>query len=458
VQYREFRIQVENDHDVTIVRPSGVPRSCKIPMDTLRRQTIGIFQDWLAAGKITTREEVIVLGTHLYEGLFDPSARRELEDALAKAEAEEDTALRIVLSFAPDAPELAQMPWEYLYFPDTETGGNGYFIAAMRDWLTLSREVPLVLEEAQSESPPLKVLLVVSKPDDLVAVKAEEVIGLVQELADEHPEMITIDRLDNPTKRSLAQKVAAFEPHVLHFFGHGKWDRDRERGTLGILREDGGGTLWVTDADLADLIKPPPRLIFLHACEGARTESYRAFRGVALLLVRNRVPAVIAMQFEIENKLARAFAITFYQSLAARNPIDVAVRDGRREIGMFSDDDEENFSRRGFGSPVVYLQQGHGIVIAEAADESPSRSEPTQLRRQPCPYPRCDAMVLSTNKFCPTCRRPISTCPNPACGSLYPVEEGFCADCGYDARAGRPGAPAPVTELASVRGTGMSGG
>lgn len=442
MQFRVFRLQVENDDEVYLTPPNGVGKRLKLDMTPLRRQTIDVLANLLARGKLDRRDQLKVLGTHLFEGLFDPRAADALRDAFAEIERSEDV-LRIVLSFEPEARELGEMPWEYLYLPDSDRGA-GFFLAAMQKRLTLMREVPLVPAlggVSGSVEPPLKVLLVVSAPvrdvdGDLGSVRAQEVIDKIQELAASRPGALEIDMLDEPSKRALADRVESFEPHVIHFFGHGRYNRLERRGELALVQEyDPETAVWVDDQSFADCVKPPPKLIFLHACEGARSESYEGFRGVALQLVNSRVPAVIAMQFEIENKVATRFATTFYESLGQGKEIDEAVRDGRRELGLFADDTEESFAGRAFGSPVVYLQQGLGIAIAR-------RPEPAPLPvRRDCPYQNCFGTLLPGSRFCPSCKREVGICPNCQAPE-YPVAEGFCSICGYD--ASRPPATAPA--------------
>ena len=108
-----------------------------------------------------------------------------------------------------------------------------------------------------------------------------------------------------------------------------------------------------------------PRLIFLHTCEGdkedkedAESESYDGFKKLALELVYSQVPAVVAMQYPVKNRVAIKFAETFYQCLGEGKRIDEAVQEGRLELGRYLD--EQNFSSRAFGSPMVYLQKCRG--------------------------------------------------------------------------------------------------
>jgi hypothetical protein len=437
MEYKEFRVIIEDESRIRIIKPSGVSRPGTIQMDRLKEKIIKIFSRWLAEGKITTREELVVLGSYLYNGLFNDDISEVFKDEFDKIQnqRESSTVLRLVLEFESKARKLAEMPWEYIYYPDSERE-KGFFIAT-RSRLILARHVPLDEERFKDLKPdekPLRILIVVSKPEGLGIVNADPVIETIKELKGRLPHAIATDELPQPTKRSLAQKVNTFRPHVLHFIGHGQYKG--EGGSLALVMErDQKTPLWISDVDLADCFADyQPRLIFLHACEGAHTESYEAFRGVALQLVYSKVPAVVAMQYPIENNVANSFADKFYQSLGEGKPIDVAVQDGRLELAMYLNEGQ-NFSSRAFGSPVIYLQTAEGIIITQVDPEKSQQSSTALDDRVRCPYHyaehRCTGWVpsvLPSNfKVCMTCGKTLIQCPK---GHVMGEELGICS-CGY---------------------------
>jgi CHAT domain-containing protein len=73
------------------------------------------------------------------------------------------------------------------------------------------------------------------------------------------------------------------------------------------------------------------RLVVLNACEGARISPEDPFSGVAQTLVRESIPAVIAMQFEITDDAAVAFAEDFYRATAQGYPVDAALTAAQME-------------------------------------------------------------------------------------------------------------------------------
>jgi hypothetical protein len=144
------------------------------------------------------------------------------------------------------------------------------------------------------------------------------------------------------------------EWHVLHFIGHGDFDLDRDEGVLALVRENGRADL-VAAHRLVDLLRqarPMPRLVVLNSCSGAVEGVSDLFSGTAAALVRGGVSAVAAMQYEISDPAAVAFARGFYAALVRGRGVDDAVSNGRVAILGLSDLTLE------WVTPVLYLR-GH---------------------------------------------------------------------------------------------------
>jgi hypothetical protein len=121
--------------------------------------------------------------------------------------------------------------------------------------------------------------------------------------------------------------------HVPHFVGHGDFDPDRDEGVLALVSPDGRPDL-VEASRLVDLLRqarPMPRLVVLNSCSGAATGTTDLFSGTAAALVRGGISAVAAMQYEISDPAAVAFARGFYGAIA-RGGVDDAVSSGRVAI------------------------------------------------------------------------------------------------------------------------------
>ena len=110
--------------------------------------------------------------------------------------------------------------------------------------------------------------------------------------------------------------------------GHSRWKAAGHKHRL------------VTGRDLGVMIRGHRalRLVVLNACEGARSAQADPFGGVAQALVRQGIPAVIAMQFEISDPAALVFSHSFYQAIADGLPVDLAVVEAR--IAMLAEGNE----------------------------------------------------------------------------------------------------------------------
>jgi hypothetical protein len=117
------------------------------------------------------------------------------------------------------------------------------------------------------------------------------------------------------------------------------------------------------------------RLVVLNACEGARSARDDPFGGVAQALVRQGIPAVIAMQFEISDPAALIFSHSFYQAIADGLPVDVATLEARRS--MFADGNEVEWA-----TPVLYLRSPDGRVFATNRIPETGRPAGRQADRQ----------------------------------------------------------------------------
>ena len=79
---------------------------------------------------------------------------------------------------------------------------------------------------------------------------------------------------------------------------------------------------------------PAMRLAYLNACEGALASGQSVFTGVAQTLVREGLPAAVAMQAEITDAGAIELARIFYTALAAGRPVDAALTQARVALSV----------------------------------------------------------------------------------------------------------------------------
>jgi len=208
--------------------------------------------------------------------------------------------------------------------------------------------------------PPLRILGVASSPRGLPTLDVEkEQDQLARALARPARQgLAELHWAPSATWADLQDLLLEGEWHVLHFIGHGDFDPDRDEGVLALTREDGRADL-VAAHRLVDLLRqarPMPRLVVLNSCSGAAAGVSDLFSGTAAALVRGGVSAVAAMQYEISDPAAVAFARGFYAAIARSRGVDDAVSSGRVAILGLSDRTLE------WVTPVLYLR-GHGTRL-----------------------------------------------------------------------------------------------
>ena len=74
--------------------------------------------------------------------------------------------------------------------------------------------------------------------------------------------------------------------------------------------------------------------MFLNACETAQTANSTDAYGIADVLVKAGVPAVVAMQTAVRDDYAILFAQQFYRGVAQGLLLDDCVVDGRRAVSL----------------------------------------------------------------------------------------------------------------------------
>jgi len=342
----------------------------KVQMDPLRLRTIRLFRTWIETGKLIEREGLEVLGSHLYQAIFNESIAGKFEDAVK--ESSTSNRLRVRLLFQPNAIKLVTLPWEYLFKPETETS-KGYFLST-RTQLTLFRYMPSEsLRQITPSKGPLKVLVVFAEPDgDQPGEKGDSERPGIPAITDEMKKLfdnlhVEVDFLLQPTATSLPDKLETFNPHVMHFIGHGIVAKNSNKSKIAIM-DDNGQLILVSDDLFSRFVENTGnrqlRLVFLHLTECVHhldvnlQENYPSFAGMAPALIKANIPAVVAMQFPIQYPVAKKFFESFYKELAAGNDIDSAVQTGREKISL----DPKYSETHIFGTPVLSVYKEDRII------------------------------------------------------------------------------------------------
>jgi hypothetical protein len=351
----EITLTIQDKDTVRAATPDGALTTDALNLESFDDGVIRVFEDLLAEDRIRTRRHLEVFGTLLHRSLLNGKVRSLFEDAYRQAGAAGQR-LRVQLSFEEGVADLARLPWEFLYDPDSHR-----FVAVDRDFV-LSRYIPLMQPIATSLKPAgssLKILVAVSQPADLDPVKAAPVFKVIHNLAQTMP--VEVQELDSPTVENFLDALDNFKPDILHYIGHGRYDINKKRGEVALLDADAERAYFVPDFAFAEYFRQmmavPPRLVILHMCEGGMVGSN--FAGLAPQLMQIGIQALIAMQYPITNAAAIAFSNGFYRELGNGREIDDAAQIGRWRMTV---DDARALETRVFGTPVLYMRSRDGII------------------------------------------------------------------------------------------------
>jgi outer membrane protein assembly factor BamD (BamD/ComL family) len=298
-------------------------------------------------------EAAKAFGGRLFNAVFGGEVQNCLRSSLDQASRQE-AGLRIRLRLT-DTPELADVPWEFLY----NSALNRFFVLSVETPLVRYLDLPERIRPL-AVKPPLKVLVMISNPSDYQQLDVEqEWTKLKKALGDmEQRGLVTLERLEEATLAALQRWLRRGEHHIFHFIGHGGFDEHAQDGVL-LMEDQAGRGRPVSGQDLGMLLHDhrPLRLVILNACEGARASRTDPFAGTAQSLVQQGITAVIAMQFEITDEAAITLAHEFYGAVADGYPVDAALAEARKAIFTQGNDVE-------WGTPVLYMRAPDGRIFS----------------------------------------------------------------------------------------------
>ena len=310
-------------------------------------------------------------GTKLYDTVFAGDIGTAFQVSLNEAQ-DAGKGLRVRLRLSA-VPELASVPWEYLY-----SDSLGSFLSLLTDTpLVRFIDLPHPIETL-SVTTPLTVLVVVSNPTDIAMLDvAQEQERLQQALAKPIDEgRIQVRFLDDARLTSFRDALSDNDVHILHFIGHGGFD-----GKEGVVafENEAGTSRMVTAATLAMLLQNfnALRLVVLNACEGARNSRTGSLcrrgpgAGEGSHTGSDR-HAVRDNRRRGDRLLQRVL-----QGRRQGHPIDAAC--SRARLALLGEGNDVEW-----GTPVLYLRAPNGRVFdvaAGAVAELPLRR--SQLRSKP---------------------------------------------------------------------------
>ncbi len=226
-----------------------------------------------------------------------------------------------------DVPQMGDWPWEALFDSD-----HGQFLA-VQDGISIVRHLEVSKRRPRLQSePPLRILVISASPEGVPELNVECETRRIEEALAPLCEtgQVELDLLNHASIDNLAERLTSKSYYLLHFIGHGSFSITDRSGCL--LFESRSGKRDAVGAERLGAVldrHPSIRLLYLNACEAGRQSDSDTFSGLAQSLLRQGVPAVLAIRSVIQDRAALEFSSQFYQSLASTRSIEAAVAEAR---------------------------------------------------------------------------------------------------------------------------------
>ena len=283
------------------------------------------------------------------------------------------------------ATSLLALPWELIH------DGSGFLFAGGRG-ARVRRCLPNEQPKPPIESsPPLRVLLLSPRPEeDRVPyidhrVSARPLVEALTPLG----ELAELSILNPPTFAALSAELDRAEKsgrpyHVVHFDGHGVFDRARRDGPGG--RQGLGALVFEHPDDVRKTFKRRSELVdcqtlsglikdrrvplfFLEACQTAHAETDPT-SSVAGTLLQGGAASVAAMSHSVLVETARRFVGPFYKALLEGERVGQAMLAGQKALH-----DDSNRGR-GFGGDLKLQDWFVPVLFQEETDPQLVRQVP----------------------------------------------------------------------------------
>ncbi len=247
LEYLDFELRIAEGADgrypLTVLHsPAGeTSGTMHFPFDTLALQNKlqAIELALLKAGTIRRnvslddRKPVSDFGVELFDALMVDSVRETFRRSLDRAH-DEGKGLRLQLRI--DAPEMAVLPWEFLFDPKEE------------EFVCLSTDTPLVRylavdrpTEPLTVEAPLAILGMIASPSDRPALDVEsEKAWMEKAIADLQADgLFTVTWVEGSSWRDLQRELRRGTYHLFHFVGHGGFDQASGEGVVAFADDAG---------------------------------------------------------------------------------------------------------------------------------------------------------------------------------------------------------------------------
>lgn len=305
------------------------------------------------------------IGRRLFETTFTPSIAAAYRASVRKIRHQPNVGLRICLALD-GAPRLAKQPWEAMWDPLTRA------YLSDRPYLVVVRtlHIPEPTTPPDLDHQPLCLLALIAEPkgERPLAGRAEwsRIANALERPVQEG--RLQLRRVEPPTLLHLGRYVEHGPCHILHVVAHGSLGAPGQGGIV-HLEDEAGEADEVDGSELLRALEVHhlPRLVVLNICHGGASHELDAYDGLAQILLRRGVAAVVAMRDVVSDAAAVGFANVFYRKLARGRTVEGAMVAARRELGLGS-------QRAEVSVPVLYTS-GSNLRLGEPVGDNSGEFE-----------------------------------------------------------------------------------
>ena len=277
---------------------------------------------------------------------------------------------------------LLGLPWELLHDGDSFLF-QGAKPTRVRRRLPNTRDLDVAVLAT-----PIRILLICARPEDGGCsyidhrISAQPLVDAMEQL----PGLVDLHLLTPPTlptlRRELERARREREPyHVVHFDGHGVYDRRVGLGGLCFEhpedsnKPEGRRHELIFTNVLGPLMKDHRiPLVYLEACQSAQAD--QASESVASKLLEQGVASVVAMSHSVLVETARRFVTAFYTKLAEGGRVGDAMLEGQRHLN------DDTWRGQIFGAGELRLEDWFvPVLFQEQEDPQLFRQTPAQQTR-----------------------------------------------------------------------------
>lgn len=336
------------------------------------------------------REDFELLGEMLFKILFGKDAtdprHREVIYIIRELANNPNARCRFFLRSDNDKI-MVSLPWEYTRFKyeDLETNElkSFYLAANIESKFQLIRNFGSINYKPK-QTKNLNVILIIcdkGNGEDIGnLIKAgEEVINLFEEIkkeASDKNNKFRYEVIQNPEFSDLSKNInekikiisgEESEPYCIHYFGHSSFKN--EHGKLVFMKNKNAD--WFEDSKFSLIFNPEsknairPEMIVFQSCDSGKIGvENNSLTGIPIYMTKQSIPAVIAMQNEINPDISNGFFSKFYNSILDGEDVAEAVTVGRDFLGRIMYQPEV-YKNNCFGSPVLFITTKDPIKLLD---------------------------------------------------------------------------------------------